>query len=201
MRVAVLGGTGRTGRLVVPLLIERGHAARVLTRGPDVPAGAERVEGLATEVADVARAVEGCDAVVACLASSNSEPVCSRATAGVIAAATDGGPRRYIAISGAGVDAPGDAKGVPDKLIGAIMKVVVGGMLRDRQRELGMVRESDLDWTFARPPRLTDGAPKGYRTSLERPPSTAITRADLAAFLVDQLSSDAFSRAAPFVAN
>ena len=96
---------------------------------------------------------------------------------------------------------PGDQKGVPDKAIGLIMKVVVGGMLRDRQRELALLQASKLDWTLARPPRLTDGDPKGYRTSLERPPSTAITRADLAQFLVDQLETNEFSRRAPFVAN
>ena len=201
MRVALLGGTGRTGRLIVPRLIERGHTVRALTRGGDVPGGAERVEGQATEKADVARLVEGCDAVVAALASSNSDPVCSRATEAVIAAAGAGGPTRYVAISGAGVDMAGDKKGVPDKAIGLVMKVVVGGMLRDRQRELEMLQSSQLEWTLARPPRLTDGDPKGYRTSLERPPSTAITRADLAQFLVDQLATDVFVRRAPFVAN
>lgn len=200
MRVAVLGGTGRTGRLVVPLLIERGHQVRALTRSGDI-AGVEQVSGQATDPADVAALVEGCDAVIAALASSNKDAVCSQATEAVIAAARSGGPRRYIAISGAGVDAPGDAKGVPDKAIGVVMKLVVGGMLRDRQRELETVRASALEWTFARPPRLTDGAPKGYRTSLKSPPSSAITRADLAAFLVDQLGSDEFVHAAPFVSN
>ena len=201
MRIALLGGTGRTGQLVVPRLLERGHAVRALTRGGAVPEGAERVAGQATDAGDVAELVSGCDAVIAALASTNSEPVCSRASEAVVAAAANGGPTRYIAISGAGVDVAGDKKGLPDKAIGLIMKVVVGGMLRDRQRELALLQASKLDWTLARPPRLTDGDPKGYRTSLERPPSTAITRADLAQFLVDQLETNEFSRRAPFVAN
>ena len=200
MRVAVLGGTGRTGRLVVPLLIERGHTVRALTRSGDIP-GVEQVSGHATDPADVAELVEGCDAVIAALASTNKDAVCSAATDAVIAAARNGGPRRYIAVSGAGVDAPGDAKGLPDKAIGVLMTLVVGGMLRDRQKEIEAVRASTLDWTFARPPRLTDGEAKGYRTSLERPPSSALARADLASFLVDQLGSDEFVRAAPFVSN
>ena len=203
MRVALLGGTGRTGKLVAPLLVERGHEVRALTRGGDVPGGdtIEQVRGEATNAANVASLVQGCDAVIATLASTNSDPVCSQAASAVIEAAQHGGPGRYIAISGAGVDAEGDQKGVPDKLIGLVMKVVVGGMLRDRQRELEMLQVSPLDWTLARPPRLTDGEAKGYRTSLERPPSTAITRADLAAFLVDQLETTEFVRRAPFVSN
>ena len=35
MKIAVLGATGRTGRLLVPELVRRGHSVSVLVRDPD----------------------------------------------------------------------------------------------------------------------------------------------------------------------
>ena len=199
MKIAILGASGRTGRLVADLAVERGHHVVALVRG-DPPAARDGVtiaKGLATDKADVARALAGCEAVISCLASTNSEAVCSKATDAVIAA---NGPRRYLTVGGAGVDAEGDEKGFGDKVVGAIMKVVVGKMLADRQKELATLQSSTLEWTMARPPRLTDKPGRDYRTSLQKPPSTAIGREALAAFLVDELEQGAFVRKAPFVA-
>lgn len=204
MKIALLGATGRTGGHVLKRLDPAKHQVRALYRSkPDgAREGVEWVEGDVKDAASIKSLVEGCDAVIAALASTNSDPVCSTATRHVIAAAEDGGPRRYIAVSGAGVDAPGDEKGLPDKIIGALMKVVVGGMLKDRQAELALVQSSSLLWTFARPPRLTDGKAKGeVKVALTSPQSTSITRADLATFLVDQLEDERFHGLAPFVSN
>ena len=202
MKIALLGATGRTGRIVIEEALRRGHSVRALARDAakvEAREGLEVVEGQATRDGDVARVVEGCDAVVASLASSNKEAVCSAATNHVIAAAKTGGPDRYLAISGAGVDRAGDAKGTGDKVVGAIMKVVVGGMLRDRQAELAALEASTLRWTLARPPRLVDGDASAYRTSLERPQASSVTRAAVAHFLLDALEKNEFVREAPFV--
>ena len=198
MKIALLGATGRTGSHVLSIALDRGHEVVALVRGepPQQRSGLTVVKGSAVEKVDVARAAEGCDAVVSCLASSNKEAVCSRAAEAAIAA----GASRFVTIGGAGVDVEGDEKGFGDKVIGGIMKVVVGRMLADRQRELELLQQSAVRWTMARPPRLTDAAGSDYRTSLERPPSTAIGREALATFIVDELERDAFVGKAPFVA-
>ena len=164
--------------------------------------GIEWVKGSAKDAADVARLVEGCDAVIAALGSTNSDPVCSTATRHVIAAAEGGGPRRYIAVSGAAVDAPEDKKGLTDKAFKLVMGTIFSGMLKDRQAELALVQGSSLLWTFARPPRLVNKPAQGsVQISLEKPQSTSLTRADLASFLVDQLEDERFHGLAPFVSN
>ena len=197
MRVTVLGATGRTGRLVLERLIGAGH--EVTTYGRRAPEGPGRhLTGEVGDAAGIARALEGADGAVSALASGNADPVCSTATRTVIEAAS--GPLRYVTVAGAGVDAPGDAKALPDRVIGRIMKLVVGRMLADRQAEHDMLAASALRWTMLRPPRLVDGEPKGFAWSFDTPKATKITRADLAAAMVEALRRDDLVGRAPFVA-
>lgn len=142
----------------------------------------------------------GVDGIIAALASSNTDAVCSAATAALVAA-SDWRSLRYVTIGGAAVDAPGDAKGLPDRFIGGIMRLVVGRMLADRQRELGLLRDSHLRWTMLRPPRLTQAAGTGqWRLTHDRPAGTDIARADLAAAAIAVLFDDSVIGKAPFVA-
>src|SRR6187549_3963630 len=66
--ILVAGGTGTLGRSLVRLLIEAGHAVRVLTRDGDrarhLPDGIEVVTGDVRVEADVAAAVRGCTKVI-----------------------------------------------------------------------------------------------------------------------------------------
>lgn len=200
MRVLLLGASGRAGGEVLGCLLLSGADVTSFGRTAPKRPGARHVAGAIDDADALAAAMDGRDAVLSCLASTNSEPVCSRAAAAVIAAA-GGRPVRFLSIGGAGVDAPGDRKGVPDRLVGLIMRVPVGRMLADRQAELAMLERSALDWTMLRPPRLTEGAPKGaWAFSFERPPSFAIDRADLAGAMVEAIGRPDLRRRAPFVA-
>jgi putative NADH-flavin reductase len=61
------------------------------------------------------------------------------------------------------------------------------------------MRQSGLDWTIVRPPRLTDKPPTGrYRTALNRNVrgGYTISRADLAAAILKLLDDPASIRAA-----
>ena len=197
MRVTVLGATGRTGRLVLDRLIEAGH--EVTTYGRRAPDGPGRhLTGEVGDVAGMARALEGAEGAVSALASSNADPVCSTATRAVIEAA--GGPLRYVVVAGAGVDAPGDSKALPDRIVGRVMRLVVGRMLADRQAEHDMLADSPLRWTVLRPPRLVDGEPKGVAWSFDTPKASKIARADLAAAMVEALGRDDLVRRAPLAA-
>ncbi|MFN3685760.1 NAD(P)-dependent oxidoreductase [Salinarimonas sp.] len=200
MKVLVLGASGRTGGHVVEALAAAGHEVGSFGRSPPKVAGASNhVAGDPGDAQALARALGDAQAILSCLASSNTEPVASSAARAAIAAA-DGRPMRYLTIAGAGVDAPGDAKGVADKAVGLVMRLVVGRMLADRQSELSILSASPLAFTMLRPPRLTSGAPTGrWRFTFDRPAAMAIDRADLAAAMVEALDRADFARRAPFV--
>lgn len=68
--ILVVGGTGRLGRALVPLLVEAGHQVRVMARGASQPfpdaasTGVELVRGDLASEADCRQAAAGCTAVV-----------------------------------------------------------------------------------------------------------------------------------------
>ena len=71
MNLLVLGATGRTGRLVVEHALAAGHTVIALVRSPEkLTNGSSNlrvVRGSATDKSDLARALEGADAVISTL--------------------------------------------------------------------------------------------------------------------------------------
>ncbi|MGV1027268.1 MAG: NAD(P)-dependent oxidoreductase [Dermatophilaceae bacterium] len=181
----------------------RGHDLAVLVRSPaKLGHLAERVtviEGSSTDA--VERLVAGAHAVVSALGPAGKQSRLHRETAAVLIPAMQRhGIRRYVGVSGAGIDVPGDHKGAPDRLISALVRRFGGEMAKDKVDEYGQFAASDLDWTLVRPPRLRDGEPTGaIRHDATRPGKTWIRRADLAAFLADVVEQGSYVRQAPFV--
>jgi NAD(P)H-binding len=98
---------------------------------------------------------------------------------------------------------PGIATSRRDRLISALMQRLGGGMVADKAAEFAVWSDSGVDWTFVRPPRLTDVAATGRveRHAHISPRGTAIGRADLAAFVVDYVEQASCVGEAPFVAS
>ena len=197
MNILLLGATGRTGKLIAQKLVAAGHAVTAAgQRDPELPGVTfQRVDLADTPM--LIQAARDMDGAVSALAPAKGNPVCSgvaRALAGL-----DG--LRFVTIGGAGVDAPGDRKGLADRLVGWVMRRLTPEMLADRQTELGFLQQGRLRWTMLRPPRLTDKPAKGaVNVTFDRPASTAVSRADLAQAAVDALRNDAWIGRAPFVA-
>jgi hypothetical protein len=108
---------------------------------------------------------------------------------------------RFVGVSGAGIDVPGDRKGTRDKVISFMVRSVGGAMAKDKVSEYAVFAASNLDWTLVRPPRLVDGPATGSVTHDAHVPgsSTSIRRTDLAIFLADVVEQRLYVRQAPFV--
>ena len=107
-KLAILGATGRTGRLIVKAT-ERGHIVTALTRGTPT-ADSEALKWVRGDIESrraLRETIEGQDVIISALGPSRErKDVCSAATASLIGL----GVKRLIVISGAGVDAPAIAK-------------------------------------------------------------------------------------------
>ena len=202
MRILVLGASGRTGRLLSADAIARGHSVTAFVRderrlGALRPAGLDVATGDALDPASLARAVSGQDAVLTLLAPRHErdERVYSRGTANLIAAMDAAGVRRLVAVSAEGV------RVAHWELPLAYRVVMLLPGLDDIYEDIGRMEDevvaSDLDWTLVRPAVLTDGPAAGaYRTATTDtvPGGSTISRADLAAFILDVAESGAHSR-------
>lgn len=206
MKIAVLGGTGRTGRLVVAELLRRGHDVVALARDP-APAGlpepVQVVQGDVRDEAALRTLVQGVDAVVSALGPRSGDRTLHRQVAPLLVRVLgEAGVRRFVGISGAGIDVPGDRKSPRDRIVSGLMQRLGGDAVRDKALEHETWQGSDLDWTLVRPPRLLEGEATGSieHAAATSPRSTSIRRADLAAFLVDLVEQGGYVRQAPLVA-
>ena len=104
--------------------------------------------------------------------------------------------RRLVVLSALGV---GDSRPL---LPWVARKLMVDMLLKlpfaDHEVQERQVRESGLEWTLARPSRLTNGPARhryAKKAALERVPSS-ISRADVAHFMVDACERDDWLRQA-----
>lgn len=73
-------------------------------------------------------------------------------------------------------------------------------ILAEHRRVEEIVKASALDWTIVRPTALTNRSPTGYVASLQLQPKAFVTsRADVAAFIADELEKNGYIRQAVFV--
>ena len=219
MRLAIFGPTGGTGRRLVERAIAEGHDVTAFARNPSkVAARHERlhvVVGDAFDPASVREAVAGNEAVICVLGSRTpSNPlhprrpgdpngVTSAGTENIIAAMKEHGLRRLVCQTAWGV---GESRQDPGFAGAFFMNVLVPPLLRDeyadKEAQEKIVAESDLDWVIVRPMILTNGPwTNDYRTDVNLKPGRRpyISRADVAAFLLNQLTDDTFVRKTPAI--
>jgi uncharacterized protein YbjT (DUF2867 family) len=117
--ILVAGGTGNLGTRLVGLLLERGHAVRVLTRdrrrAAHLPAGAEVVTGDVRASGDLRAAVAGCGMVVSAVhgfagpgGGPSPESIDRDGNRALVRAASEAGVERFVLLSvqGASADHP-----------------------------------------------------------------------------------------------
>src|SRR2546421_12043878 len=185
MNLAVLGATGRTGRLVVQQALATGHTVTALVRTPEKltlrDSSLRVLEGKATDAADVARALEGADAVLSTLGGGGSVIVDS--TRAIVEAAHMTAVRRVVVLSSFFVERE-RLGAVPRFLTG----VAMGAVIKDKSAGEQLLRESDLDWTVIYASVLKDGPASGavevLSVGAKRRISDRVSRADVAEWMV-----------------
>jgi putative NADH-flavin reductase len=157
--------------------------------------------------AAVTAAVDGHDAVISALGSSRtlrgmrSPMIMSQATPVIIQAMTETGVDRLVFLSSLGV---GDSYAQAPPVLKLIYKLFMGPVYADKAAGERLLRDSSLNWTLVYPVLLTSGPHTGrYRSgeSLELTGMPRISRADVADFMVSQLSSPAYKRAVAVVSS
>ncbi len=205
MRVVVLGAAGGVGRHAVRLAGERGHTVTALARRPGADPGSARwVLGDVRDAAVVAPLLDGADAVLWCVGVTRT----SGGTVGRTAlpplgtAMAERGVRRFVGVSGAGADLPGDRKRLGARLVSGLTHRLARDLVEDKEGEHRVLAATGLDWTQVRPPRLTDGPGTGrYHLTGEAPGLRVkpLAKADVALAMLDLAGNRKWLAAAPFL--
>lgn len=206
-KIAVIGGTGKSGTYLVKELLQRGYSIKLLHRNPSSLSISnplvEIVSGDARNSEAIDRLLTDCQSVISTLGQPKGETsIFSRATENVLNAMKKHGIKRYIVTTGLNVDAPGDHKNEKAQFATAWMYQNYPETTKDKQIEFESLLESDLDWTMVRLPMIVQTDEFfPVKVSLEDCPGESISAGDLARFLVDQLSDEKYIRKSPFLAN
>lgn len=205
--IALFGGTGQTGKAFLAQVLEKGYAVQALVRTPSkIDTTSPRlkvIQGDVLEAEDVSRTVAGSDVVVSLFGHVKGSPqwLQTEGTRHIVNAMHQHKVRRIISLSGGGLPFEKDQPKFADKLIRGLMKLTVPHILEDAIHHAEVLKESGLDWTIVRGPRLTNEPQKGhYRVGwVGVNASTKIGRADLANFIIKLVEDPQYDHQMPFV--
>jgi putative NADH-flavin reductase len=195
MKLIIFGATGGTGLALIEQGLAAGHEVTAFTRRA-FDTRARIVVGDIFDSASVAGAMTGHDVALSCLGTRpwRHVDICSLGTANIVSTMKQGGVRRLIAMS---------SQGVGDSRLGPVARVmaalVIRKSLRDKRVMEDQLAASDVDWIVVRPGLLTNGKPRGrWRTAVDNSIRGGfIARADVAAFMLQQLDSTEWLKQRP----
>jgi putative NADH-flavin reductase len=209
MKLTIFGATGGTGKELVKQALADGHDVTVFVRNPAKVTQTHDhlsvIQGEMNEPEKINQAITGTDAVISALGPTSNTPE-RPLTAGmthIVSAMKESGVTRLIAATGAGVADPNDKPQLVGRLFGLALRLFAKHVLADSQGMVAAIRNSGLDWTLTRAPRLNDNPGTGQLKVgyAGQGPGTQLARADFARFMLDQLQSDEWVRKAPMLSN
>jgi putative NADH-flavin reductase len=209
MKLTIFAATGGIGRQLLEQAVAAGHDVTAVARNPQnlpaIPARVVTADLAAVDAAALRSAVEGADAVLSALGARTKADagVAARGTRAITEAMRASGVRRVIVVSAAPIGTvPSPARLHPPRhdpgdgfVIRYLADPIVKRALRAHYADLAqmedVLRDSDLDWTIVRPPRLTSKPVTGrYRTAygqnIRR--GVFVSRADVAHYMLRALS-------------
>jgi putative NADH-flavin reductase len=198
MKLTIIAATGGIGRHLLEQATDGGHDVTAVVRTPAKltrQVNAIRADLSDPDPDDLAAAVFGSDAVLSGLGPRriSESGIVSAGTQAITAAMKAAGARRLLVVSAAPIaTTPSPGRPNPPKrdpgdsfLVGRVLTPPLKAILRKPYADLALMedvlRDSGLDWTSVRPPRLTNGPlTERYRLAYGHNAGAIISRADVA---------------------
>lgn len=208
MKLAIFGGTGRTGKHTVEQALDAGHTVKALVRTPSKLTiehpNLHVIQGDILNAEQVEATIEGTDAVISTLGPTSNKPefVISQGMDNILEAMKKHNVQRIVVSTGAGVRQPEDNPKLIDRFFGFLLNVISKNVVADMEQAIRKLQASDRDWVIVRVPMLTDQAAQGnlivgYVGDIK----PRITRADMASFMLEQVDKNDFLKKAPAISN
>lgn len=205
MKILVVGTTGGTGREVVKQALARGHAVTAMVRRPrKLQLSHEYLTVLQGDVLDhesLRQSVAGQDAVICALGHKRwlyPNRVLSDGTRNLLEAMEGQQVRRFVCETSLGLGESFGRMGLYYTLF--VIPFILPFYFWDKRRQEALIRSSSLDWTIVRPGALNHRRGRGVYEHGAGIGSwiltVGISRADVADFMLNQLSDDTYLRQA-----
>ena len=204
MKLTIFAATGGIGRQLLEQAVAAGHDVTAVVRDPKKLSGGVRIvtaDLAAPDPSALECAVAGADAVLSGLGarSASETGVASQGTRAIVQAMKATGVRRIVVVSAAPIGTvPSPGRPTPPKydpgdgffmrhLFSPLTKAAFRKTYADLALMEDVLRDSGLDWTIVRPPRLTNKPLTGtYRTAVGQNLRRGflISRADVAQLML-----------------
>lgn len=206
MRVLIIGATGGTGRQLVLQALAQGHQVTAFVRNPSKlaieHANLRIVKGDVLDYASVEAAMRGQSAVLSALGHRRffyPNRIQSNGMRNILRAMKACEVPRLVCETALGIGNSVGRLGLPHTFF--ILPLILAFYMWDKLRQEELIAASDRDWVIVRPGVLTNGEPRG---SYRHGPKVGsylwpvrISRADVADFMLKQLTDDGYVGAAP----
>lgn len=208
-QILIVGATGGTGRQLVAQALERGFWVTALVRSPSkLRLEHQRltvVQGNVLDPGSIDTAMRGQDAVLSALGHQRyfyPTRIQSEGTKNILRAMETHGVPRFVCMSSLGIGDTAGRLGLIYTLF--VIPVILPFYFWDKTRQERTIAASGVDWTIVRPGALTNGGKRGRVRHGARVGNfiwtARVSRADVAEFMIDQLTSSAYLRMAVGVA-
>ncbi|TVR78596.1 MAG: SDR family oxidoreductase [Chitinophagaceae bacterium] len=208
MQVIIFGATGSLGTYVVKEALAKDYSVKAFTRNATKLKEIESpklsiIQGDVFNFEDVQSAIKGTDAVLCCLGDGAKGTVRAKGTQNIIKAMEHLGVTRLICQTTLGI---GDSW----HNLNFFWKYIMFGFLikkafNDHKLQEGYINETNLDFTIVRPSAFTnEPSTQNFQVGFNaqtRNLRLKISRADVACFMVEQLSSDMFIKKTISISN
>lgn len=209
MKIIVFGASGNTGKEIVKQALARGHSVTAFVRNPDSlreEYGLRVLQGDVLNPAEVADAIVGHQAVLSALGARTLKKtgLLARAIPNILAGMQRHYVTRLIVLGAAGAQRDyGKYQNALTRIIyGVAKRTALRHPFADQAAQERLLAASEIDYTIVRPSRLMDTPFTGkYRILPDAMPSGSlrISRADVADFMLIQLTDPRFHRQGPYI--
>ena len=209
MKIIVFGATGGTGKLIVTQALAKGHSVTAFVRTPEGFPQDPHLRVIQGDVFDfgaVVDAVRGHRAVLSALGARTrkKEEILVRAMPHILEGMRQEYVNRLIVLGAAGAhkDYGKYQNALTRMALWTAKKTALKYPFIDQVAQERLIAASDVDYTIVRAPRLMDGPFTGkYRVLPDALPPGAlrINRADVADFMLQQLTDPRFHRQGPYI--